>query len=240
VQNIKITLVEVVWSDDDISNSYIERLNIYLNPNKLKYVTTAMFNKEILPGIDKTNLYNRFMLVFDYDESKEYQRRFSYSSPKQTDNNSDLRYFRLPNKQKIMLNSAIDIPSEYLIRANLGEMKEIENNPKVKRNLDFNIENLNYTRKFENDILEQYEVIVRNWKNNPKFNKNDVQRAHNMMIDGKKQFMFCDLELLKIAYVKLYDRYISTNDETIKKKMAQLKNKINEHPVRKELKNLNK
>jgi hypothetical protein len=238
VQNNKITLVEVVWSDDDISSSYIERLNIYLNPNKLKYITTAMFNKEILPGIDKTNLYNRFMLVFDYDESKGYQRCFSYSSPKQTDNNSDLRYFRLPNMQKIMLNSAIDIPSGYLIRANLGEMKEIENNPIVKRNLDFNIENLNYARKFEDDILEQYEVIVRNWKNNPKFNKSDVQKAHNMMIDVKKQFMFCDLELLKIAYVKLYNQYIIKNDETIKEKMIQLKNKINEHPVRKELKRI--
>jgi hypothetical protein len=195
-----------------------------------------MFNKEILPGIDKTNLYNRFMLVFDYDENKDYQRCFSYSSPKLTDNNKDLRYFRLPNKQKIMLNSSIDIPNEYLTKVNFDQMIRCETNPQVKKNLMDNVLNLRYAKKFENVILEQYEVIVRNWKNNPKFNKSDVQKAHNMMIDDKKQFMFCDLELLKIAYVKLYNRYISTNDKSIKEKMIQLKNKINEHPVRKELK----
>jgi hypothetical protein len=42
MQNDKITIVEVVWSDSDISNSYIERLNKYLNPNNLPNITTAM------------------------------------------------------------------------------------------------------------------------------------------------------------------------------------------------------
>jgi hypothetical protein len=233
---LKITLVEVVWSDDDISNNYITRLNKYLNYNNLKHVTTAMFNKEILPGIDKTNLYNRFMLVFDYDENKDYQRCFSYSSPKPTDNNKDLRYFRLPNKQKIMLNSSIDIPNEYLIKVNFDQMIRSEINPEVKKNLMDNVANLRYAKKFENDILEQYNVIQDNIKDNHKFNKQNVQRAHNMMIDGKKQFMFCDLELLKIAYVKLYNQNVIKNDESIKEKIIQLKHKINEHPVRKELK----
>jgi hypothetical protein len=36
------TLVEVVWSDDKISQNYIERLNRYLNPYNKPNITTAM------------------------------------------------------------------------------------------------------------------------------------------------------------------------------------------------------
>jgi hypothetical protein len=176
------------------------------------------------------------MLVFDYEENKEYQRCFSYSSPKDTDRKNDLRYYKLPTQTKIMLNSSIDIPCKYLIKANLEEMLKKEENKQINKNIRNNIINLNHARKFKKDILEQYDVIANRILNHNKFNPNDVQKAHNMMIDDKKQFMFCNLELLKIAYVKLYDRYISTNDETIKEEMIQLKRKINEHPVRKELK----
>jgi hypothetical protein len=115
-----------------------------------------------LPGINKIKSYNRFMLVFDYDEKNEYQRCFSYSSPKPTDRNRDLRYYRLPTRQKIMLNSSINIPPKYLIKANLEKMIEEESNHEVKRNLDFNITNLNYAKKFKKDILEQYDVIYKN------------------------------------------------------------------------------
>jgi hypothetical protein len=66
------------------------------------------------------------MLVFDYNETKESQKCFSYSSPKPTDNKKDLRYFILPTNQKIMLNSSIDIPTKYLIKADLIKMEQRE------------------------------------------------------------------------------------------------------------------
>jgi hypothetical protein len=182
-----------------------------------------MFNKEILPEIGKINLYRRFMIVFDYDESKGYQRCFSYSSPKPADNNKDLRYFRLPNKTKIKLDSSIDIPNKYLTIANFNHLIKSEINSEVKKNLMYNIINLDYVKKFVKDILEQYNVIKNNVKDNPKFNTKDVQKAHDMMIDEKKQYMFCDLELLRIECDKLIE------------KTKQLKKKIKEHPVDKEL-----
>jgi hypothetical protein len=102
------------------------------------------------------------MVVFDYDEQKPYQKCFSYSSPKPDDTKIDLRYFILPNKQKIMLNSPIDIPTRYLIKVNFQKMKEREKNNQILDNLDKNIQNLNYVKQFRKDILEQYEVIYKN------------------------------------------------------------------------------
>jgi hypothetical protein len=38
-------------------------------------VTTAMWNKEILPEEkNKVNSFNRFMIVFNYDETKTHQK----------------------------------------------------------------------------------------------------------------------------------------------------------------------
>jgi polyhydroxyalkanoate synthesis regulator phasin len=165
------------------------------------------------------------MLVFDYEENKEYQRCFSYSSPKDTDRKNDLRYYKLPTQTKIMLNSSIDIPSKYLIKANLEEMLKEEENMQINKNIRNNIINLNYARKFKKDILEQYDVIKNNVEDNHKFHKSGVKKAHYMMINDEKQFMFCELELLRIEYDKL------------EKKVKQLKYKINNHSVIKELEN---
>jgi hypothetical protein len=85
-----------------------------------------MHNKEILPNINKTNAYNRFMIVFDYNVNKEYQRCFSYSSPKDKDKSNELWYYKLPSQTKIMLNSSIDVPTEYLIKADLTKMEQKE------------------------------------------------------------------------------------------------------------------
>jgi hypothetical protein len=102
------------------------------------------------------------MVVFDYDGGKLYQKCFSYSSPKPDDSKIDLRYYVLPNKQKVMLNSTIDIPSQYLIKANFEQMKRKESNAQVIRNINFNIECFNFVKKLSHDILEQYEVIYEN------------------------------------------------------------------------------
>ena len=193
-----ISLVEVVWSDDKVSKNYIGRLNAFLNPYRHHSITTAMWNKEILPGVEEVNTYNRFMVVFDYDEHKPWQRCFSFSSPKPDDVKTDLRYYVLPNKQKLMLNSSIDIPSKYLIKADLDLMKIHESNPSIKRNLDYNIENLKLVKSHKEHILEQYEVIEKNIWTNKKFHSNNVKWAHDRMIDNKKQHQFCEKELLKI------------------------------------------
>lgn len=197
--NKNITLVEVVWSGDKISQNYISRLNKYLNPYSDWKITTAMWNKEVLPGIAKTNTYSRFMIVFDYDEHKLWQRCFSYSSPKYDDTKMDLRYYILPNRQKIMLNSSIDIPSKYLIRANFEQMKKNEKNVYVLKNIESNIENLKFVKQFKDQILEQYEVIDKNIWTNPKFHQNNVKWAHERIINNKKQHEFCmnELELIK-------------------------------------------
>jgi hypothetical protein len=78
---------------------------------------------------NKVNSFNRFMIVFNYDEKAQNQKCFSFSSPKPDDNGNDLRYFRLPNRQKIMLNSAIDIPTTYLRIVDFPKM--IENEKKI-------------------------------------------------------------------------------------------------------------
>jgi hypothetical protein len=94
-----------------------------------------------------------------------------------------------------MLNSSIDIPTKYLIKADLIKMEQREKQWQVKKNLRFNIINLNYARQFKNDISEQYNVISKNIWHNPKFKKQDVIWAHSKMIDNEKQHTFCLLEL---------------------------------------------
>lgn len=122
-----------------------------------------MWNKEILPNVtDKTNHYSRFMIVFDYDEHKLWQRCFSYSSPKYDDTKTDLRYYILPNGQKVMLNSSIDIPSKYLIKADFDKMLKAEHSKIIAKNIRDNILNLELVRKHRIEILEQYEVIDKN------------------------------------------------------------------------------
>jgi hypothetical protein len=75
------------------------------------------------------------MIVFNYDKTKTHQKCFSFSSPKLNDNRNDLRYFILPNKQKVMLNSAIDIPTKYLKTVDFNKMIKREKNYEVKRTL---------------------------------------------------------------------------------------------------------
>jgi hypothetical protein len=101
------------------------------------------------------------MIVFDYDEKRNYQKCFSYSSPKSNDSQTDLTFYKLPTQTKIMLNCAIDIPSHYLIKANFDEMIMKEKNVEIKKNLMNNVRNLHLVKKYQNDILEQYEVIYK-------------------------------------------------------------------------------
>jgi hypothetical protein len=114
------------------------------------------------------------MIVFDYDDYKYYQKCFSYSSPKPNDNRTDLRYYILPNRQKVMLNTSIDIPTQYLIKADFPKMKLLETSRQILDNIDKNIENLNYVKQHKRHILEQYDTIFNNLKT-IKFRQNNVQ-----------------------------------------------------------------
>jgi hypothetical protein len=150
-------------------------LNNYLNPKNDKFVTTAMLNKEILPEEkNKVNCFNCFMIVFNYDEKAQNQKCFSFSSPKPDDNGNDLRYFRLPNRQKIMLNSVVNISTTYLCVVDFPKMIENEKNPNVKKNLEFTRISFNFANRFKNEILELYGIIKNNLPT-IKFNKNNVQ-----------------------------------------------------------------
>lgn len=161
-----------------------------------------MWNKAILPEVaNKVNHYSRFMIVFDYDKNKEWQKCFSYSSPKEK--GRDLRYYYLPNDQRIALNSVVDIPTKYLKVANFEKMKNKEYNWQVKKNIEHNIINLNMVKKYQTEILEQYDVILRNIQDNHKFSPEAVRWSHERMIDDRKQHEFCMKEIKLIKQQEL-------------------------------------
>jgi hypothetical protein len=67
-----------------------------------------------------------------------------------------------------------------------------------------NVRNLHLVKKYQNDILEQYEVIYKDIWTNPKFHQNNVQWAHNRMINDKRQHEFCEKELELIKHKELF------------------------------------
>jgi hypothetical protein len=135
------------------------------------------------------------MIVFDYDINKNYQKCFSFSSPKNNDSFRDLTFYKLPTLTKIMLNSPIEIPTQYLSKANLEKMKTNETNLNVKENLNRNIRNLQLVKKYKNEIIYQYQCIKYNTDRKSVFDFKDVQNAHNKMIDEYKVEKFCKEEV---------------------------------------------
>lgn len=191
---------------------YIKRLNDYLNPNNDPYITTAMWNKEIIPNVTKVNYYNRFMVVFDYDEDKDSHKCFSYSSPKLNDSNNDLTFYVLPTRTKIMLNSPIDIPTKYIIKADFDKMLRVEMNSQIKRNLWFNKENLELVRLHKDEIYYQYQCIKYNSDVKGKFDSFSIQKAHSKMIDENAVEKFCKKEVQSLNNESQNNKMVKEQD----------------------------
>jgi hypothetical protein len=141
-----------------------------------------------------------------------------------------------------MLNSGINIPNKYLKIFTLTNMIAKEKNIKARKNL----ESINKTlllispTKIIDRILEQYNVIYDNIKDNPRFKSIFVEKAHRQMIDGRKQYEFCEHEILQIKKQALLNRSHISQDpvelNNINKKSKIISEQIADHPVTKAFK----
>ncbi|GHU32985.1 hypothetical protein FACS1894166_07440 [Bacilli bacterium] len=124
---------------------------------------------------DRTNVFNRPMMVLNYDSNKLYQKCYSMSSPKPKDSENDLIYYFLPRKNKIVLAAPIDIPNKYLIIFEPIKQMSSEQNIYVKEYLRDLENDRIYVDDHRNDILYQYQCIKYNSDVRNKFNYSDVQ-----------------------------------------------------------------
>jgi radical SAM superfamily enzyme with C-terminal helix-hairpin-helix motif len=168
-----------------------------------------MQNKQMKPLGLSTKFY-RPMIIFDYDESKTFQKCFAYSSLKSfgKEGRDGLISFKIPKYEKLFINCPILVPTKYLKQFEFKNEIEHEQRQTVKDHLEYLEGEYRATVKESGDILYQYKCIKYNSDYLNKFDFHEVQRAHNKMINEHKVEEFCkrELELIKQQEQLLIDK----------------------------------
>ncbi|MDR1991239.1 MAG: hypothetical protein LBP70_00705 [Mycoplasmataceae bacterium] len=194
------TTLEIVY----VSNDYIDRLNVFLNPSNDQNISTAHWNKQIKIRNRKTGLkiltkYYRPTLVFDFDSNKSSHKCFPLSSYKTTkDKLNDQRYGYVEDngkiKGKIILTKPIQVPTKYLIIINPNIEIKTEKIPEIREWLhNLNIEKREFERKSK-IFWKQYLNI----KYSREVDYINYSKANMQLIDENKVERFCNMELSEI------------------------------------------